>query len=128
MLSGVTPNAPQKLVERKMVIPLSILKFLNKIIPVRILYIQTRCKLDGCNDSLVSCVMTGKTFFTDTELFDIIFKTHGKHLARKHKVLSFIGLEFKSTGYKYTLMGAYAEDNKKQSDRFTLKKGREDNG
>ena len=101
-------------------ITLFILKILNKIIPVRVLYIKTKCKLDGCNDSLVSCVMTGKTFFTDTELFDVIFKTHGKHLVKKHKIDSFVGLEFKSVGYKYTLLGAYAEDTK-QSDRFTRK-------
>ena len=103
-------------------IPFFILKILSKVIPARVLQIQTKCKLDGCNDNLVSYVMTGKVFFTDTELFDIIFKTHGRHLKGKHNINSFIGLEFKSMGYKYTLLGAYAEDKKDdEPGRFTQK-------
>lgn len=112
------PKRPSKLVERKMLIPLLLLKIFNKVIPCRILQIQTKCKLDGCNDNLISYVMTGKVFFTDTELFDIIFKTHGKHLASKHNINSFIGLEFKDIKHKYTLYGAYATDDKNRDKKY----------
>lgn len=93
-------------------IPLLILKILNKFIPARVLYIKSKCLLDGCNQDIVIMAITQRLHFTDTEILDMIVKTHGKHLYSKHNVKSFVGLEFKTIDKKYTIMGSYMHPEK----------------
>lgn len=88
------------------------LKLLNKVIPARVLYIKSKCLLKGCNQDILIMAIIQKLHFTDTEILDMIVKTHGKHLYAAHKVKSFIGLEFKTLDMKYSVMGGYAHPEK----------------
>ena len=89
---------------------LFILKILNKVIPARVLYIKSKCLLDGCNQDILIMSIVHKLHFTDTEILDMIVKTHGKHLYKAHKVKAFVGLEFKTIGMKYTISGSYLHE------------------
>lgn len=89
-----------------------LLKLLNKIIPARVLYIKSKCLLDGCSQDILIMAITQKLHFTDTEILDMIVKTHGKHLYNSHNVKSFVGLEFKTVDMKYTVSGSYIHPEK----------------
>jgi len=95
-------------------ITLFILKILNKIIPARVLYIKSKCLLDGCNQDILIMAIVHKLHFTDTEILDMMIKTHGKHLYNKHKVKGFVALEFKTANNKYTVMGSYMHPEEKR--------------
>jgi hypothetical protein len=78
--------------------------WINALIPARVLIVKSKCKLrDDCKVEIRCMVVTPKLDFTDTEILDMLFKSHARHLKEKHNVQDFIGLQFKSSDLKYTI-------------------------
>jgi len=86
------------------------LAWINQLIPARILIVKSKCSLRGdCKTIIRSMIVTPKLDFTDTEILDMMFKSIAKHLKNEHNIKDFVGLEFHSQDFKYTIYLGKAE-------------------
>lgn len=85
-------------------------KWLNALIPARVLIVNSKCSLRGdCETIIRTMIVTPKLDFTDTEILDAIFKSIARHLSKEHNIKEFVGLEFHSQALKYTIYLGAAE-------------------